>query len=71
MVTAKKFILITKITESWICFQHLCLAAESIDLLFSHRCGGKTNRKKSKKQQRKTKNEDKTQKVQECGKGFF
>ena len=35
------------------------MAAESIDLLFSHRCGGQTNRKKSKKA---TKNEDKAQK---------
>ena len=38
-----------KTTESFIiCFQHLCLAAESIDFLFSHRREGQTNRKKSK-----------------------
>ena len=38
-----------KTTESFIiCFQHLCLAAESIDFLFSLRREGQTNRKKSK-----------------------
>ena len=61
-----------KTTESFIvCFQHLCLAAESIDFLFSHRREGQTNRKKSKNSNEKRNTKTKRKKVQKCGKGIF